>query len=149
MHTFPVTTCTVCGQHYYITFLKDFSFTGGQPGGGEASLYGRYWEPLDKTNGGNRVVLIDRLIGEADSNGNSAASSRTVPLHFCRRCAAGHPEAMDRCRSCGHVGDTVELRAVRQSPRNPGNLTRLPLVRFQRPPRLGTLPRAGPAGSGR
>ena len=119
----PVTTCTVCGQHYYIAFLKDFSFTGGQPGGGEASRYGRYWEPLDKTNGGNRVVLVDRLIGEADSDGDSAASSRTAPLHFCRRCAAAHPERMDRCRSCGHVGDTVELQAIQQSSKNPGNLT--------------------------
>ena len=119
----PVTTCTVCGQHYYIAFLKDFSFTGGQPGGGEASRYGRYWEPLDKTNGGNRVVLVDRLIGEVDSDSESAATSRTAPLHFCRHCAAAHPERLDRCRSCGHVGDTVELKAVRQSAKNPGNLT--------------------------
>ena len=119
----PVTTCTLCGQHYYIAFLKDFSFTDQQPGGGEASRYGRYWESLDKTNGGNRVVLVDRLIGETDSHGDSAASSRTVPLHFCRRCAAAHPERMDRCRSCGHAGDTVELQVVRQSPKNLGKLT--------------------------
>ena len=33
---FPVTTCTTCGQHYYVTFLKDFSFTGRQPGGRES-----------------------------------------------------------------------------------------------------------------
>ena len=118
-----VTTCTVCGQHYYIAFLKDFSFTGKQPGGGEASRYGRHWEPLDKTNGGNRLVLVDRLIGETDLDGDSAASSRTVPLHFCRRCAAAHPERMDRCRSCGHAGNTVELQVVRQSAKNPGNLT--------------------------
>ena len=119
----PVTTCTVCGQHYYIAFLKDFSYTGQHPGGGEASLYGRYWEPLDQTNGGNRLVLVDRLIGETDSDGASAASARTAPLHFCRRCAAAHPERMDRCRSCGHACDTVELQAVRQSSKNPGNLT--------------------------
>ena len=119
----PVTTCTVCGQHYYIAFLKDFSFTGAQPGGGEASQYGRYWEPLDKTNGGKRLILVDRLIGEADSDGEPGTSSRTAPLHFCRRCAAAHPEQMDRCRACGHMGDTVELKAVRQSSKNPGNLT--------------------------
>ena len=118
-----VTTCTVCGQHYYVAFLKDFSFTGKQPGGGEASRHGRYWEPLDKTNGGNRLVLVDRLIGETDPDGDSAVSSRTVPLHFCRRCAAAHPERMDRCRSCGHVGDTVKLQVIRQSTKNPGNLT--------------------------
>ncbi len=34
---FPVTTCTTCGQHYFVAFLKDFEFTGKAPGGGEAS----------------------------------------------------------------------------------------------------------------
>ncbi|MDE2795484.1 MAG: DEAD/DEAH box helicase [Gemmatimonadota bacterium] len=120
---FPVTTCTVCGQHYYVAFLKDFSFTGKHPGGGEAGRHGRYWESLDETNGGNRLVLVDRLIGETGSDDDSAMSSRTVPLHFCRRCAAAHPERMDRCRSCGHGGDTVELQVVRQRPKNPGILT--------------------------
>ena len=120
---FPVTTCTVCGQHYYIAFLKDFTFTASQPGGGEATRYGRYWESLDETNGGDRLVLVDRLIGETDSDNDSAVSTRTVPLHFCRRCAAAHPDEMDRCRACGHSGDTVELHVVRQKPNNPGQLT--------------------------
>ena len=119
----PVTTCTVCGQHYFIAFLKDFSFTAQHPGGGQASRSGRYWEPLDQTNGGKRVVLLDHLIGEADSNTDSAAPSRVTPLHICRRCGAAHPERTDRCRSCSHAGETVELRAVRQQPQNAGNLT--------------------------
>ena len=33
---FPAATCTVCGQHYYIAFLRDFTFTGRAPGGGDA-----------------------------------------------------------------------------------------------------------------
>ena len=141
---FPVTTCTVCGQHYYIAFLKDFSFTGKHPGGGEASRNGRYWEPLDKTNGGNRVVLVDRLIGETDPDADSTGSSRTVSLHFCRRCMAAHPERTDLCRACGHAGDTIELQVVRQSAKNPGNLTsclscgssgRLVMGRYREPAR--------------
>ena len=32
---FPVTTCTTCGQHYYVAFLEDFSFTRKNPGGGQ------------------------------------------------------------------------------------------------------------------
>ena len=120
---FPVTTCTVCGQHYYIAFLKDFSFTGKNPGGGEASRYGKYWAPLDEPHGGKRAVLVDRLIGEIDHDDESASSSRTVSLHFCRRCAAAHPERSSRCRSCGHAGETVLLQVVRQNAKNPGNLT--------------------------
>ena len=120
---FPVTTCTVCGQHYFIAFLKDFSFTGTKPGGGEASMSGRYWTPLDETHGGNRVVLVDHLIGETDPGGDSELSSRTVPLHFCRRCTAAHPEPTQRCLSCSHVGSTTELQVVRQKSKHPGYLT--------------------------
>ena len=119
----PVTTCTVCGQHYYVVFLKDFVFTGKAPGGGEVDGDGRYWPHLDETNGGKRAVLIDRLIGETDPDDGSASTSRTALLHFCRRCAAAHPEPTRRCRACGHAGDTVELHAVRQKPGNPGRLT--------------------------
>ena len=28
---FPITTCTTCGQHYYLANLKDFRFTGRAP----------------------------------------------------------------------------------------------------------------------
>ena len=120
---FPVTTCTVCGQHYYVAFLKDFSFTGKIPGGGQASIDGRYWEALEETLGGSRAVLVDNLIGEADTDDDSATSSRTAPLHLCRRCAAAHPKPTNRCRSCSHVGDTVELRVIRQKPNRLGYLT--------------------------
>jgi len=120
----PVTTCTVCGQHYYIAFLKDFSFTTKQPGGGEAVADRHYWAPLAEVNGGKRLVLVDRLIGESDPEGESTEPSGTAPLHLCRRCAAAHPTPTDRCCSCGHSGETVELRVVRQSAQNPGKLTR-------------------------
>ena len=36
---FPVTTCTVCGQHYYIAFLKDFTFIRRRPGGGDVQSF--------------------------------------------------------------------------------------------------------------
>ena len=121
---FPVTTCTVCGQHYYIAFLKDFSFTTKQPGGGEAVADQHYWAPLAEVNGGKRLVLVDRLIGESDVEGESTESSGTAPLHFCRRCAAAHPSRPGHCLSCGHFGDTIQLRVVRQSAKNPGRLTR-------------------------
>ena len=82
---FPVTTCTTCGQHYYVAFLKDFTFTGKQPGGGEAgsgNSGGSWWEPLDETFGGRRVVLVDRLIGASDDEdhdeADSVASGRAV-----------------------------------------------------------------------
>ena len=119
----PVTTCTVCGQHYYIAFLKDFSFTGSTPGGGEADREGMHWAPLDETNGGKRVVLVDRLIGESEGDDESPASKRTSPLHLCRRCGAAHAARAHRCHACGRVGALVALRAIRQKADNPGRLT--------------------------
>ena len=122
---FPVMTCTTCGQHYYITFLKDFIFTGKQPGGGEAGAGSHWWPSLEETNGGKRVVLFDRLIGASDDDGEVVPHARTASLHFCRQCGTAHPGAVSRCRSCGTAGTTVQLHAIRQSGTspNPGTLT--------------------------
>ena len=120
---FPVTTCTTCGQHYYVAFLQDFSYTRARPGGGRAGAHGSWWPPLEETQGGKRVVLVDTLIGEQDEEGEAPRHARTAPLHFCRRCGAAHPEPAPRCRACGAAGDPVTLLAVRQDARNPGRLT--------------------------
>ena len=145
---FPVTTCTTCGQHYYVAFLKDFTFTGKRPGGGEAGSGNSWWEPLDETLGGRRVVLVDRLIGASDDEDDEAEEhpaarrraapslgarasrphdppphSRAAPLWFCRRCGAAHPRPVSRCLHCGHAGEPVQLHAVRQREANPGRLT--------------------------
>ena len=52
---FPVTTCTTCGQHYFVAHLKDFSFTGSAPSGGDAGTDGTYWEALAENQGGKRL----------------------------------------------------------------------------------------------
>ena len=122
---FPVTTCTTCGQHYYVAFLEDFSFTARRPGGGRAGSEGNWWAPLEETNGGCRVVLFDRLIGAGDDDDEAPPHSRTAPLQLCRHCGAAHPGAVSRCLACGTAGATVRLYAVRQSATspNPGTLT--------------------------
>ena len=125
---FPVTTCTTCGQHYYIAFLKDFSFTGKHPGGGEAEGDHTWWSPLEETQGGARVVLIDRLISADEDDATAQPHARTAPLLFCRHCGAAHPSASkengpQRCRHCGHPGNLVQLHAVRQSDKHPGRLS--------------------------
>lgn len=58
-----VFTCTTCGQHYYVSHLKDFGFTKTEPEGGQLAEEGKhYWETLDPNNGGKRIVLVDRII---------------------------------------------------------------------------------------
>ena len=120
---FPVTTCTTCGQHYYLAFLKDFTFTGKAPGGGDAGKEGSCWPSLAETEGGKRAVLVDRMIGASDDDDGQAPHARTSPLHFCRRCGSAHPDMVSRCRSCGEQGTSVQLHAVRQNMSNPGQLT--------------------------
>ena len=122
---FPVTTCTTCGQHYFVSFLKDFEFTRRLPGGGEAAGETSFWEPLAEAQGGKRVVLLDRIIGGSgdDDDDELGEHERTAALHFCRSCGAAHPESVNRCLHCGAAGESVALYAVRQNPDNPGYLS--------------------------
>ncbi|MDY0188746.1 MAG: DEAD/DEAH box helicase, partial [Syntrophus sp. (in: bacteria)] len=119
---FPVTTCTTCGQHYFVAFLKDFEFSGRRPGGGELSGDGSFWQPLEEAQGGNRVVLVDQIVGGSDDE-DLDEHERIAAIRFCRRCGAAHPDAVNRCRHCGAVGEPVLLYAVRQKRDNPGMLT--------------------------
>ncbi len=119
---FPVLTCTTCGQHYFTAFLKDFEFAKKEPGGGEAAGDTLYWEPLEEAQGGNRVVLIDRLIGGSNDE-DLEEHKRTASLYFCRRCGTAHPEAGGNCLACGDPAPQMELFAIRQKEDNPGVLT--------------------------
>lgn len=119
---FKITTCTTCGQHYVVAFLKDFEFTGARPGGGEAAGNASFWEPLEETKGGKRLILVDRIVG-GDGDEELEEHDRLASLGLCRRCGAAHPELGARCLHCGTAGDMVQLYAVRQKKENPGYLT--------------------------
>ena len=114
--------CSNCGQHYFISSLKDFNFTGSQPDGGQlAEEGGAFWEALEETNGGDRVVLTDRLINMEDEEAED--SSRTEALYFCRYCGAAHPSPVSRCCGCGSVSDPVKLLAIKSRTGREGYLT--------------------------
>jgi hypothetical protein len=117
-----VATCTACGQHYFIAFLKDFKFIGRGPEGGEAVGDSFFWEPLEEAQGGRRVVLLDHLVGGSDDE-YLEDHARTATLYFCRHCGAAHPDRTARCGHCGAAGEMVTLFAVRQKQDNPGVLT--------------------------
>jgi ATP-dependent helicase YprA (DUF1998 family) len=119
---FPVTTCTTCGQHYFITFLKDFKYTGKTLEGGNAAGDSSCWEPLEEAQGGCRVVLTNRIVGGSDDE-EIERHDKTASLHFCRYCGAAHPETVSRCLHCGATAETVVLYAIRQKKENPGYLT--------------------------
>lgn len=119
---FPITTCTTCGQHYFITFLKDFVFHASEPEGGQASGNESFWEPLEETHGGRRVVLTDQIVGGSDDD-DEEESDRIVPLYFCRHCGAAHRKHLPRCLHCSTTDEMVELQAIRQKEENPGHLT--------------------------
>lgn len=120
---FPVSACTTCGQHYFVTFLKDFKFTGKVPTGGESSGESSFWEPLEETQGGKRVVLLDRVAGGSDDE-DLEETQRVARIFCCRHCGAAHPFELGRCLHCGAPGRLVALYAIRQSEDNPGLLTR-------------------------
>ena len=119
----PITTCTTCGQHYFVTFLKDFTYTSKKPGGGDATGDSACWEPLEQAKGGTRAVLVDRLIGTDDGDGDLDEHDRTTEVFLCRQCGTLHPKDEGRCLHCGRAGDLVRLFAIRSKDENPGWLT--------------------------
>jgi len=118
LYRLPVTTCTTCGQHYFVHHLDDFELTSRGPGGGRAEGGSRVWEALDDSQGGDRVVLLDRLIGSDDEG-----TEKTHPLYFCRWCGAMHPDRPAQCRACGRDEALVELQAVESGDKHRGYLT--------------------------
>ena len=77
----PVLACTTCGQHYYEAHFEDFSFTGSRPGGGEPNAEGVVWPALDRSLGGKRAILVDRLLGgdEHDAEAGDGPAGRRSP----------------------------------------------------------------------
>jgi len=119
----PVHTCTTCGQHYYVTWLKDFEFTRTHPEGGQLADGGQcYWEALDKDHGGKRAVLVDRVINQ-DENAELEQERWSAPVYFCRHCGSAHQEDLGRCQNCGATSPLVKLFAVRSNPKSPGYLS--------------------------
>lgn len=129
----PVTTCTTCGQHYFVHHVDDFHLTGTHSGGGKAVEDRIVWEALDAAQDGQRVVLLDRLVGDDGPVGDDDSDERdaapharpprnTIAVYFCHRCGALHPAHIDLCDGCGAAGPLLRLYAVR-SERRPGHLT--------------------------
>lgn len=119
----PVHTCTTCGQHYFVTHLKDFQFTGVEPEGGQLAEEGSaFWETLDKDHGGNRVVLLDQILSQ-DEDTELEEEKWSHPLFFCRHCGSAHPEDVGRCQNCGAVSAAVKLYGVRTKAKSPGWLS--------------------------
>ena len=126
----PVSTCTTCGQHYYVHHLADFSFTENVPGGGDAIEDRVVWQPQQPALGGRRLVLLDRLVvGEGDEDDHEGENQRegrlrrhTVRILLCRYCGAGHSRQRPRCDGCGRDGELLALYAVRSKEDKPGQL---------------------------
>lgn len=118
-----VHTCTTCGQHYFVSALKDFSYVKTRPEGGQCGESGSsFWEAMDETTGGQRVILVDHILNMDEEE--TARHDRTTQLFFCRSCGAAHPEQFGRCLGCGDVQDPVRLFAVRTGEKHPGFLNR-------------------------
>lgn len=119
----PVYACTTCGQHYFVTWLKDFIFRGEQPEGGQISENGScYWEALNKDHGGKRAILVDRVISR-EEDADLETENWSALLYFCRHCGSAHQEDNGRCQHCGMQTNLIRLYAVRSNPKSEGYLS--------------------------
>ena len=125
-----VLSCTTCGQHYYAHHVADFRFLGQAPEGGEAVENRVIWRPLDPGQGGHRVVLVDHLVTDSDSEEEAETSEETPAvrrwgtfLFLCRSCGTLHPSQLPRCDGCGREGPLVLLYSIRQRQNAEGYLS--------------------------
>lgn len=112
VYRLPVMTCTTCGQHYYVHHVSDFRFDEAKPGGGEAVDDRVIWRPLDPTAGGYRVVLVDSLVADDESEEDDVPRN-TAALYFCRKCGTLHSSQSAMCDGCGSAGSLLRLWVVR------------------------------------
>lgn len=120
LKTFPLSSCTTCGQHYFEHGLEDFDYTGDAPGGGSAEGKSRVWRAQDITLGGVRAVSLDHQVG---SDGEEEPS-RTEVLFVCRYCGTTHDRQGPECVGCGRNKTLKALHFVQQKEEHIGRLTR-------------------------
>lgn len=120
LKTFPLSSCTTCGQHYFEHGLEDFNFTGQAPGGGSAEGKARAWRAVDINLGGIRAVSLDHQVG---SEGEEDPP-RSEVLFVCRYCGTTHDRELSECVGCGRNKPFKALHFVQQKEEHIGRLTR-------------------------
>ena len=119
LKTFPISSCTTCGQHYFEHGLEDFNFTGGEPGGGAAEGKSRVWRGADINLTGVRALSLDHQVGRDEDE-----PARTEALFVCRYCGTAHDQALSECIGCGRNKAFKSLYFVQQKEESIGHLAR-------------------------
>jgi hypothetical protein len=133
---FPVFTCTTCGQHYYETWVKDFALPKGRggPEGGDLVDTTRVWEHLAEEHGGDRALLVDRLVVSQDEDdledehtgqvpeGHAYDHRRMHPMWVCAACGALQEDSTESCAACHAQQSMKPVQVVRHKEEYPGLL---------------------------
>ena len=89
---FKVTTCTTCGQHYFVAFLKDFEFTGTSTRWRRSLaamlLFGNRWR---RQKAASVLILRRSHRRGATPDEDLEEHDRLASIAVCRRCGAAHP----------------------------------------------------------
>lgn len=138
---FSIITCTTCGQHYYETWVKDFALAAGVkagPTGGDLVGSTRVWEHVPEESGGDRVLLVDRLVVSPDEEdgaeeidedgevlpptGHDYEHRRLHPMFVCSHCGSLQEERTDTCAACNVQNTLLAMQVVRTKEEYPGLL---------------------------
>ena len=138
---FPIITCTTCGQHYYENWVKDFALLAGVkagPAGGDRVGDLVVWEHVPEETGGDRVLLVDRLVVQPDEDegveevdedgdvlmpsGHDFEHRRLYPMFVCSHCGSMQEEHTEACGTCNVGRSLVAVQAVRHKEDYPGLL---------------------------
>ncbi len=134
---FPLFTCTTCGQHYYETWVKDFTLKIGKggPEGGDKVGNITVWEHLSEEVGGDRALLVDRLVVSQDEEdnvededtgelpeGHDYNHRRLYPMWACAACGGLQEEHTASCGACPAQESLIAVQVVRHKEDYPGLL---------------------------
>jgi hypothetical protein len=119
-----VTTCTSCGQHYFVHHVEDFEYTDAAPRGGRAEGESAHWPALDETHGGRRLILVDRIVGgeDEDAPGGDEAGDEAGE-------ESGGENDEEGQAGPGHGLDTGSVLASHRAPRYASHLRDVQLRR--------------------
>ena len=118
---YPVAVCRQCGQHYFETWLHDFTFDDhGRPEGGNAEADANVWQPgTDGEEAVTRVRFADRFLVEIDAEDDDGTSSgqldkRRIEMFLCRYCGSLHAREAVSCSNppCMRAGSLVPVFVV-------------------------------------
>lgn len=113
---YPVSTCRVCGQHAFETFLDNFSIDKLEPKGGNAEGNNVYWIPGEEDEK-TRIKFTNRFVIEGEDIEVDTAQrldNLRIIMYVCSFCGTFHQYKDTKCSNpkCVRKGSLLPVSVI-------------------------------------